>query len=215
MWHLENGVFSFRTDFPIIIGYATKSADQSSIMEKTILLKQIHSDIMINIDEDESKIGDGLYTRQKGVQLGVRVADCLPIYFFNPRIGMVGILHAGWRGTIKGISSRLNETLEEYYYAFGPVIGPECYEIGPELAGRFHERFDGVVVEKDKKYYLDLKKANRQLLKGKEIGDLDLCNRCDKKLSSHRRDGKEAGRDIAFIIGKETEAGIHSVYHCE
>ncbi|HIE06139.1 MAG TPA: laccase domain-containing protein, partial [bacterium (Candidatus Stahlbacteria)] len=198
MWTLKDGIYRFDAGLPVTIGYAPSSKNQEKIIRNTIFLRQTHSHRIVNIDEETSRVGDGLYTRKKNLQLGIRVADCLPIYFFNLKIGIVGILHAGWRGTLDGISGRLNQILDDYQYVFGPAIGPDCYEISADLADEFNQRFDRVTIIRGNRYFLDLKKANRQFLKGDEAGDLDICNHCEETFSSYRRDGKGAGRDIAF-----------------
>ena len=50
---------------------------------------------------------DGLLTFQQDVFLMVTVADCLPILIYEPVVKLVGILHAGWRGTLSGISQKM------------------------------------------------------------------------------------------------------------
>lgn len=85
---------------------------------------------------------DGLLTDVPGLPLAVLTADCVPVFLFAPQPGVVGLLHAGWRGTLRGI---LDATLAvlgatwrvgaaQVHLAFGPAIGPCCYEIGPDVA---------------------------------------------------------------------------------
>ena len=198
MWKTKSGFFLFESEFPIEIGYILHSAGNP--YKEIVFLKQIHSNIVVDIDHEERKIGDGLYTKSPGIPLGIRVADCLPIYFFDAEVTTIGILHAGWQGTLNRIGARINQMFEEYYYIFGPAIGRDCYEIGPNLALRFKDDFGHEVIKlSGDRYYLDLKKANEKILEGKKLGDLEICTHCDLRFSSFRRDGNQAGRDIAFI----------------
>ncbi|RKX68949.1 hypothetical protein DRP53_09625 [candidate division WOR-3 bacterium] len=197
MWVNRSGIYYFQSRFPVTIGYIPSRIKPP--FSDIIFLKQIHSAKIINIDTQKDRIGDGLFTTRSGIVLAIKVADCLPIYFFDFQIKMVGILHAGWRGTLKGISTELNRLLDSYYYVFGPAIGPCCYEIGPELARRFESKFTAAIINHNNRYFLDLKAANRLQLKGKELGDLKLCTHCTRDLSSFRRDKDKARRDVAFI----------------
>jgi YfiH family protein len=63
---------------------------------------------------------------------------------------IVGNLHAGWRGTLRGITaSAIRQLLEkgsdiaDLRVAFGPAIGSCCYEVGPEVVAAFRAQFPG------------------------------------------------------------------------
>ena len=55
---------------------------------------------------------DGLVTSLKGVFLMVTVADCFPIFIYDPVLQAVALAHAGWRGIIDKISLKLVEKLQ-------------------------------------------------------------------------------------------------------
>ena len=92
---------------------------------------------------------DGLMTDVPGVTLMLRFADCVPLLFFDPRRPAVGLAHAGWRGTLAGIASRMVGAMqatfgskpEELIVGIGPAIGPCCYQVGQELADQVQEQF--------------------------------------------------------------------------
>ncbi|HDY71996.1 MAG TPA: laccase domain-containing protein [Nitrospirae bacterium] len=68
---------------------------------------QRHTDTIINLDLSRDKtIADGVITSRKGVLLGISTADCVPILIYDPQKQVVGAVHAGWRGTSKGILKR-------------------------------------------------------------------------------------------------------------
>ena len=70
-----------------------------------ITLRQIHSDIIRRVDStaEEPLSGDGMITATPGLLLGIQVADCLPVILVDSRRHVVGVFHAGWRGTLKRI----------------------------------------------------------------------------------------------------------------
>lgn len=80
---------------------------------------------------------DALVTDQPGLVLCVSVADCVPIYCFDPIRRVVGIAHAGWRGSVNGIADRLIEVMRINYgcrtadirAAIGPSISAKAYEV--------------------------------------------------------------------------------------
>ena len=75
---------------------------------------QHHSDIIMEVTTDDIGKGvssfedglecDALYTRIKGVPLCIFHADCVPIFFVNEKEDLVGIIHAGFKGTMKHIA---------------------------------------------------------------------------------------------------------------
>jgi len=169
--------------------------------KKVYLLKQIHSNRIIDIDKEDADVGDGLVTGHQNIFIGVKVADCLPIYFLGK--DRVGIAHAGWRGTLNKIVHNMLEKFEEEpCYALASCIGPCCYEVGGELRERFKKDFpEEVFIVKDGKFFLDLKAANRFLLKGlKEMASLDLCTKCYPSLFySYRGEGGIIGSNYALL----------------
>ncbi len=178
--------------------------------------KQVHGNKILKISKEgpvETE-GDSLYTDTKGLGVGVYTADCLPIIYFEEQKGIVGVIHAGWRGTLNRITSktfihlqkRSNYDSSKTYIAIGPCIEAKCYEVGEEVASRFMKEFDRCdtfLTKKSKdKYYLDLKEANICQIHSVGIGNISImekCTFCDMSLPSYRRDGKNTGRIFSFI----------------
>jgi hypothetical protein len=76
--------------------------------------------------------------------IGVTTADCGPILFADPRAGVIGAAHAGWRGALAGVAEatvdameRLGANRAEIRAALGPMIRQHNYEVGPDLIARF------------------------------------------------------------------------------
>jgi hypothetical protein len=152
---------------------------------------------------------DGLITRTPGVILFQRFADCLPILLFDPVQRAVGIAHAGWRGTVRGVARATVEAMSAAFgthptdliAALGPGIGPCCYEVGDDVIQAVRsafERPDGLLPARNGAVHFDLLAANaRQLaaLGVRTIEIAELCTACrTDEFFSHRAERGRTGR---------------------
>jgi YfiH family protein len=87
---------------------------------------------------------DAIVTRMRALAIGVTTADCGPVLLADPRAGVIGAAHAGWRGALTGVieatlaaMERLDAARGEIRAAIGPMIRQSNYEVGPDLVGRF------------------------------------------------------------------------------
>jgi len=178
--------------------------------------RQIHSRKILTTNKKEKRRKietsgyDGVLTDVTGIVLTVKVADCLPIFLVDPVRKVIGLFHAGWRGTLMGIaregvrkaSQVFGSDPENLILILGPAIRSCCYEISESLAILFPRDCLSFTNQKIK---LDLVKANlEQLLrsgvKRKKIFSSNLCTFCHKELFySFRRDKVENKRMTAFI----------------
>jgi YfiH family protein len=189
----ESGLafFRFKTD-EHIIAYSTASSTLKFLDHfQPLLIKQVHSDKIIDIDRSKNRVGDGMITQEKNKVLGIKIADCLPVFLFNE--DKVCMIHCGWQGIIKNIARKARKLMGEYEYVLGACIGPCCYEVGYDIAGLFRARHEHAVIERAGKYFVDLKKAVIQDLGAERmIGDLDLCTKCHPEyFYSYRRGDKD------------------------
>ncbi len=132
-----------------------------------ITLRQIHSDIIRSVDsipsdstrpdstqpdstQKEPLRGDGMITATPGLLLGIQAADCLPVILVDAKRRVVGVFHAGWRGTVQRI---VEKGVGEMHRAFGSrprdlkaAIGPGihacCYVVGEEVRIKFESQFE-------------------------------------------------------------------------
>lgn len=154
---------------------------------------------------------DALIARAPGHAAGVATADCLPILLATEE-GACAAVHAGWRGLLAGVIEAALARLGGHAVqaAIGPAIGPCCFEVGPDVALRFTERFPdapGLTRQgASGKSRVDLPAAALAVLREggvdpSQVRRADLCTRCGppELLESYRRDGKAAGRMIALI----------------
>jgi len=148
---------------------------------------------------------DGHATRQRGLLLGVTIADCVPVYLAAPRGEAFALLHAGWRGVAAGIlergvgllASRCGVGAADVAVHLGVGICGGCYEVGPEVAlavdGR---RVSGAT-------QLDLREALAE--RATRLGVRDLtrsphCTACARaRFFSHRGSGGHDGRMVAYL----------------
>ena len=87
---------------------------------------------------------DGIVTRMRALAIGVTTADCGPVLLADPRTGVIGAAHAGWRGALTGVieatvaaMERLGAARGQIRAAIGPMIRQTNYEVGPDLVARF------------------------------------------------------------------------------
>ncbi len=159
--------------------------------------------------------GDILLTDQSDITLFMRFADCVPILLYDRRKNVCGLIHAGWQGTVKkAVRTAISSMCEHFQSspadivaAIGPSIGPDHYEIGPNVANQVREAFDTkadqVLISNNGGQKFDLWKANRILLEDAGVGMIEeaqICTYCDEhNWFSHRRDHGKTGRFGAYI----------------
>ena len=151
---------------------------------------------------------DALVTALPGVGLAVQTADCVPVLFVAEEA--VAAVHAGWRGASAGVAGRAAEAFlalvsdrDAARAWIGPAIGPCCYEVGPEVAGRVPPRFSRP--SSADRFLLDLPGVIRRQLevsgiRREKIMQPNGCTMCGgDRYASYRRDGTRAGRMIALV----------------
>lgn len=196
-------------------------------IENLVLTHQVHGKVVRNVGRDDRGKGilrpsdivevDGLVTNEKDVVLTTFHADCVPLFFLDPKKKCIGLCHSGWRGTVAGIGRETLLKMTECYgtdpedvlAAVGPSICRDCYEVDRLVIDKLKKAFnywrDLVTPVGKDKYLFDLQMTNQRLLA--EAGILEkniitsgLCTRCMEDLFySYRREGKNAGSLVAII----------------
>jgi len=179
-------------------------------------LSQVHGNQVHVVEAAGEREGDGVLTSTPGLLLRVTVADCYPILLHDPLRGVVGALHAGWRGVVLGILPRALELMQARYgsspddirVAVGPGISGPNFQVGPEVVDQF-DRAGLPFYCSDPghrgKFLLDLEQAIRaQALRGgiasQNYWALGSCTYADPAFFSHRRDKGLTGRMWALIM---------------
>ena len=189
--------------------------------QSTFDVWQVHSkDVVVanapRPPEVKHQKADIIVTDKPGVVLLMRFADCVPLLFYDPHHHIAGIAHAGWLGTVKGVASAAVEALRANYQTdprdliavIGPSIGPDHYQIGPEVAERITASFgqdtSAVLNRIDGRIYFDLWLANLIQLEQagvRTIESAQICTACHlEDWYSHRGQHGKAGR-FGVLIG--------------
>jgi len=162
---------------------------------------------------------DAMVTCVPGICLMIFLADCVPILLYDPVKGVVGVAHAGWRGTLQSIAKKIvhvfqkdfDSSPQDMVAAIGPSIGPCCYEVGLEIVSQVERVFgtgkDYVRTDTSSgKKCFDLWTANlRQLIRAgipeKNIEKAHICT-CDHPnlFFSYRHEKARTGRFGAGIF---------------
>jgi len=193
--------------------------------ESLVTVKQVHGDDILIIDElneDYSHFlsleADAIITNQKGVMIGVCVADCAPILLLDEKNGVIAAVHAGWKGTaarlaaktVAGMEAMFGSKPADLQAAIGPCISACCYEVDKPVRDAFVHNglpWDSCATQNGAdKWQLDLTAANRELLREAGLSDsriqtAGMCVSCQRELFfSYRRDEGETGRQMGFIM---------------
>ncbi len=168
----------------------------------------------------ESNIGqkientDGLITATPGVILTITVADCLPIYFFDQTKRVVGLTHAGWRGVVKNLASKMIQKMRSEFgtdpkdvlVTIGPHIKECHFEVREDVAEQFKD-YPEFILRKDNKINLNLAGVVKKQLEDEGVlsEHISISNDCtyclDKKYFSFRRDQPERVEAMIAYIG--------------
>jgi len=177
---------------------------------------QKHTDKVFVLDSDLSpKIADAVITKERGILIGIQVADCVPVLLFDTERHISGVIHAGWRGTAAGIlkktvdamRDRFSSSPDDIKAAIGPSIRWCCYHVGHDVLesvikatgnGSYH-------INKGDSYCLDLAAANKYQAMSSEIPEKNIwisqeCTYCyPDKFYSYRYAKGTTGRQGGFI----------------
>lgn len=160
---------------------------------------------------------DAVITNDSGVSLMLCYADCVPVLLYDPVHHAMGLVHAGWRGTVQRIAAQTIGRMGEEFgteasdvlAGIGPSIGAGCYTVGNDVAEQFCAAFparaEEIVQKREGVAHLDLWAANRvQLMEigvvGSNIDCADVCTSCERNFFySYRAAGGRTGRLAAVM----------------
>lgn len=176
---------------------------------------QIHGSQVICADaarplDSLHKKADAILTNCPELTLFMRFADCVPVLLYDPVQKVIGIVHAGWQGTVKKIvgatinmmQAKYNSNPTDILAGIGPSICVEHYEVGPEVVEQVNMAFGSDSAELLRGYngsiHFDLWKANRFTLEEcgvQTIQNAGICTACNTSdWYSHRAEKGKTGR---------------------
>lgn len=185
-----------------------------------VIAQQVHGNKIAVVDESHAGRGayrhedalegmDGMVTRSASVTLAVLTADCVPVLVVDPINRAVGIAHAGWRGALLMIATKIVMKMREVFgtearncvAALGPSISLCCYTVGEEVISQFQNTFGlkaGIVKDR-----LDLQQAVKAQLIDAGVNSIfveEACTACNRDLFfSHRAEGGRTGRMMSVV----------------
>ncbi len=189
-----------------------KNTNRDFLPRNLVPVQLDHTHIVYDIHEaadTQDKIGDGIITVNRSLVPSVTVADCMPLYLYEPESGVFGIVHSGWKGTgiiadaIQLAGKNYGARAENFCVVMGPHIRACCYIVNEERAHWFAETFTpncvtplepGVEVAWNTGtgplYRLSLEKANLAALKKSGVPDENIwvhpaCTCCTKNPDGH------------------------------
>jgi len=153
---------------------------------------------------------DALWSAERHVALGIKVADCLPVAMIDPTHEVMANVHSGWRGTVQRITASTLDSLEQStlfdardaFAYLGPAIRLCCFEVGEEVASQFDSSY---VDRSYDKPHVNVARLTIDLLRARgfrdeRIHDSQLCTRCEGSIFHSYRRGRTPGeRNLAIL----------------
>lgn len=197
--------------------------------DSLVLSKQVHETNITKVTKEHRGNGinfsnifesvDGIYTTEKDITLVTHYADCVPLFFYAPKHKIIGMAHAGWRGTIGEIGKKMIECwngegvlASDIEVVIAPSIGPCCFEVGEEVLNEFKTKFQEepyIIFNKEtNKYHIDLWECNSRILEEsgvprENIIKTQICTCCNSNIFfSHRKTKGQRGTMAGFMCLK-------------
>jgi len=158
--------------------------------------------------------GDASISTVPGAVCAILTADCLPVLFADLGGKVAGAAHAGWRGLAGGVLEQTVAAMRaagagEITAWMGPAIGPDAFEVGPDVKAAFEAALPGQVADafraypdRPGKYLADIYLLARRTLARAGITRVHGGGRCTATETdwfySYRRDGV-TGRQASLI----------------
>ncbi|RMH60751.1 MAG: peptidoglycan editing factor PgeF [Calditrichaeota bacterium] len=181
-------------------------------IERAVWPSQVHKDyIHVALEPGVIIDCDAVITRVSGLTLTVQAADCAPVFIYDPRNHACGVVHSGWRGTVKQIVYKTIRRMQKVFgsapetllVAVGAAIRQPHYQVDETTAAHF----DGAFLEEDGSghYLLDVTGAIVRQLQNAgvdpvhiEVDPLSTYDHPDL-FYSYRRDGSKSGRMMGLL----------------
>jgi YfiH family protein len=191
----------------------------AQLRARPVFLKQVHGRGVVRLAAAtaDGTEADACWTTERGVACTMMVADCLPVLLADGQGRVVGAAHCGWRGLAGGVLEALWEQMapaasrdQEWVAWLGPCIGPDAFEVGPEVRTAFSAGDAGAAgffrPHADGKFLADLQGLARRRLAALGIaaihgndGSAAWCTVAHpSRFFSHRRD-RVSGRFAAGV----------------
>ncbi|WKZ25929.1 MAG: peptidoglycan editing factor PgeF [bacterium] len=156
---------------------------------------------------------DGLITNLKNITLLIQTADCVPITLIDPVRKVVGVVHAGWRGSEKEIvKNAINLMINEFEsdkkdikIKIGPAIDKDNFIVRNDVKNKFKDYEDYFEKISEDQWKFDLVGVNiKQMLSlgilEENIENSKISTYLNKNYPSYRRDGITKGFETKIML---------------
>jgi hypothetical protein len=195
--------------------------------DKWVFAEQAHTNHIMEVTQADCGAGvftaenalratDGMYTSERGIMLATFHADCTPIYCYSPTQHLIGLVHAGWSGTVKGITNQLLTAWfsrgvdpADIYLVFGPAATQAVYEVDEHVAKQVkdmgvEDAGSALVAKADGKYLLDTPYLNYLIAATAGVPTDNMmqskhCTITEEDLFFSYRRARQTGRMLAFM----------------
>ncbi|PQP02978.1 MULTISPECIES: peptidoglycan editing factor PgeF [Pseudomonas] len=173
-------------------------------------LKQVHGIVVAQADPNLVATADASWTATPGIACTAMTADCLPALFCDRAGTRVAAAHAGWRGLAAGVLEATLDSLavppEDVLVWLGPAIGPQAFEVGPEVRETFVQQLPEaakafVPSQNAGKFMADIYELARLRLAARGVTAVyggGFCTVTDPRFFSYRRSPR-TGRFASLI----------------
>ena len=154
-------------------------------------LKQVHSDIIIIVDDNyrNNTMGDAMITTKKNIPLVIKIADCIPVLLYDKEKEIMALVHSGWKGTLNNITAKTITKMLDLYHSnpdnimvyLYPSIRKCHFEVEDDVYKLFKAKITNIDKYTDKKgnkYYIDLQKIVIDSIKELGINNIEDANIC-------------------------------------
>ncbi|UCD15329.1 MAG: polyphenol oxidase family protein [Candidatus Omnitrophota bacterium] len=160
-------------------------------------LNQQHSDRINFVEEGGIYKGDGLFSAGENLALVVRTADCLPLFFYDIKKEIIGIVHMGWQGAVSGILNNIESDFSSAIVVAGVGMRQCCYQVGEDFLDYLN--LSDFLIRKNDRLYFDPVGFVRKKTNKSSFFDLDICSFCSPYGFFSYRKTKCKDRTLSFI----------------
>jgi YfiH family protein len=200
--------------------HANRARLQAALPGRPAWIRQVHGVQVVDAAavraEGPVVEGDASIASRPGVVSAILTADCLPVLFASLDGSVVGAAHAGWRGLAGGVLGATVDAMRaagagEITAWLGPAIGPDAFEVGPDVLAAFDVALPAGAggagfrpyPGREGKYLADIYWLARRLLARAGVTRVAGGERCTfserAAFYSYRRDGAASGRQASLI----------------
>lgn len=199
-------------------------------LNQMVMAQQMHTSTIYKATKQDAGRGtvlysesipqtDALITNERNLCITIQTADCVPVLLFDPINQAIGIVHAGWRGTVHNITELTIKAMQAHFNCnptnikavIGPSISPDYYEVGDELyqiaQNAFGKRVNEYFIFQNNKPHFNLWQANKSQLidngiLNENIQLSNICTYSNSNFFSARKEGIYSGRIMSGLMLK-------------